>query len=131
MAKITEEMKAMVKGQQAYVATATPDGVPCVAPKGTVAILDDEHIIYSEIAGKHTWENVQKNPKVAIIAGDISKMQCLRFSGPAEIITEGELVEKGKAQMEKMGMPAPKAVIKVKVEEIYDCGVPAMGKKLD
>ncbi len=131
MAKITEEMKGMVKGQQAYVATASPDGVPDVAPKGTVEILDDEHIIYSEIAGKHSWENVQKNPKVAIVAGDMSKMQCLRFSGTAEIITGGELMEKGKARMEKMGMPAPKAVVKVKVEEIYDCGVPAMGKKLD
>ena len=130
MAKITEEIKEMVKGQQAYVATASPDGTPNVAPKGTVEILDDEHIIYSEIAGKHTWANVQKNPKVAIIAGDISKLQCLRFSGPAEIITEGELVEKGKEKMAKMGMPAPQAVIKVKVEEIYDCGVPAFGKKL-
>ena len=130
MAKITEEMKAAIKGQQAYVATASPDGVPDVAPKGTVEILDDEHIIYSEIAGKKSWDNIQKNPKVAIVAGDMAKMQCLRFSGPAEIITEGELMEKGKARMEKMGMPAPKAVVKVKVEEIYDCGVPALGKKL-
>lgn len=130
MAKITEEMKQAIKGQQAYVATASPNGVPNVAPKGTVEILDDDHIIYSEIAGKHSWENVRKNPRVAIIAGDTSKMQCLRFSGRAEILTEGELFEKGKARMKKMGMPAPKAVVKVKVEEIYDCGVPALGKKL-
>ena len=131
MAKITEEMKAMVKGQQAFVATATPDGIPSVAPKGSTRILDDEHIIFSETAGKRTFENIKMNPKVAIIIGDISKMQCLRFSGSAEIVTSGPLFEKSVEQMKKMGVPPPQAVIKVKVEEIYDCGAPSFGKRLD
>ena len=87
MAKITEQMKEMVQGQPAFVATATPDGIPSVAPKGTTRILDEEHIIYSEGAGKRTFENIKMNPKVAIIIGDLSKLQCLRFSGTAEIIT--------------------------------------------
>lgn len=130
MAKITEEMKEIMKGQQAYVATASPDGVPNVAPKGTVEILDEEHIIFSELAGKHTFENIKRNPRVAIVAGDMSKMQCLRFSGTAEMITEGPLFDKSTEAMKKMGMPGPRAVFKVKVEEIYDCGVPAFGKKL-
>jgi len=130
MAKITEEMKALVKGQQAFVATATPDGIPSIAPKGSTRVLDEEHIIFSELAGKHTFENIKMNPKVAIIIGDISKMQCLRFSGTAEMITGGPLFEKSTEAMKKMGMPAPQAVIKVKVDEIYECGVPAFGKKL-
>ena len=33
--------------------------------------------------------------------------------------------------MKKLGMPAPYAVIKVKVEEIYDCGAPGFGKRID
>lgn len=131
MAKITEEMKAMVKGQQAFVATATPDGIPSVAPKGSTRILDEDHIIFAESAGKRTFENIKMNPKVAIIIGDISKMQCLRFSGSAEIITSGPLFEKSAEQMKKMGAPPPQAVIKVTVEEIYDCGAPGFGKRLD
>jgi len=131
MAKITEEMRAMVKGQQAYVATATPDGIPSVAPKGSTRILDEEHIIFAESAGKRTFENIKMNPKVAIIIGDMSKMQCLRFSGSAEIITSGPLFEKSAEQMKKMGAPPPQAVIKVTVEEIYDCGAPGFGKRLD
>ena len=131
MAKITDEMKEMVKGQQAFVATATTDGIPSVAPKGSTRILDDEHIIFAEAAGKRTYENIKMNPKVAIIIGDMSKMQCLRFSGTAEIITEGPLFDKSAERMKKMGAPAPQAVIKVKVEEIYDCGAPGFGKRLD
>ncbi len=131
MAKITEEMKALVKGQPAFIATATPDGIPSVAPKGTTRVLDDEHIIFSESAGKRTFENIKMNPKVAIIIGDVSKMQCLRFSGTAEIITEGPLFEKSTETMKKLGMPAPHAVIKLKVEEIYDCGAPGFGKRID
>jgi len=131
MAKITDEMKAMVKGQQAFVATATPDGIPSVAPKGSTRVLDDEHIIFAESAGKRTYENIKMNPKVAIIIGDISKMQCLRFSGTAQIITEGPLFDQSVERMKKMGAPAPQAVVKVKVEEIYDCGAPSFGKRLD
>jgi len=131
MAKITEEMKAMVKGQQAFVATATPDGIPSVAPKGSTRVLDDEHIIFAESAGKRTFENIKMNPKVAVIIGDLSQMQCLRFSGTAEIITEGPLFDKSAESMKKMGAPVPQAVIKVRVEEIYDCGAPGFGKRLD
>jgi len=131
MAKITEEMKALVKGQQAFVATATPDGIPSIAPKGSTRVLDEEHIIFSESAGKRTFENIKKNPKVAIVVCDTAQIKCLRFSGTAEIVTEGPLFEKSVEVMKKMGAPAPQAVTKVKVEEIYDLGVPGFRKRID
>jgi len=131
MAKITEEMKALVKGQQAFVATATPDGIPSIAPKGSTRVLDEEHIIFSEMSSKRTFENIKKNPKVAIVVCDTAQIKCLRFSGTAEIVTEGPLFEKSTEAMKKMGAPAPHAVIKVKVEEIYDCGAPGFGKRID
>lgn len=131
MAKITEEMKALVKSQQAFVATATPDGIPSIAPKGSTRVLDEEHIIFSESTGKRTFDNIKKNPKVAIVVCDTAQVKCLRFSGTAEIVTEGPLFEKSTEAMKKMGAPAPQAVIKVKVEEIYDLGVPGFGKRID
>lgn len=131
MAKITEEMKALVKTQQAFVATATPDGIPSIAPKGSTRVLDEEHIIFSESAGKRTFDNIKKNPKVAIVVCDAAQVKSLRFCGTAEIVTEGPLFEKSTEAMKKMGAPAPQAVIKVKVEEIYDLGVPGFGKRID
>jgi hypothetical protein len=57
-------------------------------------------------------------------------MKCLRFSGKAEIVKSGPLFEKSVESMKKMGAPPPQAVIKVKVEEIYDLGAPGFGKKI-
>ena len=131
MAKITEEMKAFVKTQQAFIATATPDGIPNIAPKGSTRVLDEEHIIFSEMSSKRTFENIKKNPKVAIVVCDSAQVKSLRFSGTAEIVTEGPLFEKSVEAMKKMGAPAPQAVIKVKVEEIYDLGAPGFGKRID
>lgn len=130
MAKITEEMKALIKEQQAFIATATPDGIPSIAPKGSTRVLDEEHIIFSESAGKRTYENIKKNPRVAIVVCDRAQMKCLRFSGKAEIVKSGPLFEKSVESMKKMGAPPPQAVIKVKVEEIYDLGSPGFGKKI-
>lgn len=131
MAKITEEMKQLLKSQPAYVATATTDGIPSIAPKGTVRAVDDEHITFAEAAGKRTYDNIKHNPKVAIIAGDMANMKCLRFSGTAELITEGPEYDKAAERMKKMGMPSPQALVNVTVEEIYDCGAPGFGKRID
>jgi predicted pyridoxine 5'-phosphate oxidase superfamily flavin-nucleotide-binding protein len=123
MAKLTEEMKALVASQQAFIATASPDGVPNIGPKASTRVLDDEHIVFYELAGGRTWDNLQKNPSVAIAVADLSTMQGYRFVGKAELLTEGELYEGAKALAEMLKMPNPaKAAVKVKVEEIYDLG---------
>ena len=115
MAKLTEEMKALVASQQAFIATASPDGMPNIAPKGSTRVLDDEHIVFYELTGGRTWENLQKNPRVAI--------QGYRFVGKAEFITEGELYEGAKKLAEMLKIPTPpQAAVKVKVEEIYNLG---------
>lgn len=121
MAKLTEEMKALVASQQAFIATASPDGVPNIAPKGSTHVLDDEHIVFYEMVGRRTWENLQKNPKVAIAVVDSGTMQGYRFAGKAELIAEGELYEGAKKLAERLKVPAPpKAAVKVKVEEVYN-----------
>ena len=125
MAKLTEEMKALIGSQQAFIATASPDGVPNIGPKASTHVLDDEHIVFYELKGGRTWENLQKNPKVAIAVADRSTLQGYRFVGTAELITEGELYEGAKKLGEMMKVEA-KAAVKVKVEEIYDLGVARM-----
>jgi len=127
LAKLTDEMKALVGSQQPFVATASPDGVPNIGPKGSTHVLDDEHIVFYELTGGRTWENLQKNPKVAVAVVDRSKMQGYRFVGKAELITEGELYEGAKKLAEMLKTPAPpKAAVKVKVEEIYNLGAGGM-----
>ena len=63
MAKIPKEMQEFMKGKMAWVATASPDGVPNTTPKGTVQVLDDEHIIFADLFSLKTRDNLQKNPE--------------------------------------------------------------------
>jgi len=123
VAKLTEEMKALIANQQAFIATASPDGAPNIATKGSTRVLDDEHIVFFELTGGRTWENLQKNPKIAIAVVDRSKMQGYRFVGTVEIITEGELYAAAQKLAETLKIPMPpKAAVKVKIEEIYNLG---------
>ncbi len=123
MAKLTEEMKALVGSQQAYIGTASPDGKPSIGLKGSTKVLDDEHVAFFEMSGGRTWANIQKNPNVVIVVADRGKMQGYRFEGKAEVITSGPLYEDAKKLAEVMKIPVPpKAAIKVKIDEIYDLG---------
>jgi len=123
MAKLSEEMKALVGSQQCFIAIASPDGMPNISAKGSTHVLDDEHIVFYELTGGRTWENLQKNPNIAIAVADRSTLQGYRFVGKAEFVTEGELYEGARKLGELLKMPAPpKAAVKVKVEEIYNLG---------
>ena len=131
MAKLTEEMKALVANQQAFIATASPEGIPNIGPKGSTRVLDDEHIVFFEMTGRRTYENLKTNPNIAIAVLDREKMQGYRFVGKAELVTEGELYQQAKQFAEAMKLPtAPQAAVKVKVNEIYNIGVPEPGKKV-
>ncbi len=121
MAKITDAMKEVIKGAQAWVATAGADGKPSLSMKGSFKIVDDENIAYFEMVGNRTWANVQINPWVAIAVANPAKMQGYRFEGKAEIVTSGPLFDDAKKLGDMMKI-APKAAIKIKVEEIYDLG---------
>ena len=124
MAKLTEEMKTLIAGMQVYVGTASADGKPSIGLKGSTKVLDDEHLAFYELAGGRTWQNLQKNPRVAIVVTNWAKMQGYRFEGKVvEIITSGPLYEEAKKLAEAMKIPVPpKAAIKVKIEEIYNLG---------
>ncbi|MDY6907414.1 MAG: pyridoxamine 5'-phosphate oxidase family protein [Chloroflexota bacterium] len=127
MAKLTEEMKALIGTQQCFVATASPDGMPNIGPKRSTHVLDDEHLAFFELTGGRTWENLQRNPRVAVAVVDRDKMQGYRFNGKAEMLTEGELFEGAKKLAEMMKMPVPpKAAVKVKVDEIFNLGAGGM-----
>jgi uncharacterized protein len=124
MAKLTEEMKALIAGQQSYVGTASLDGKPSIGMKGSVRVKDDSHIVFFEMTGGRTWENIQKNPKVAIVVADRTKMQGFRFEGKVEeLLTSGSLYEEAKKLATAMKIPVPpKAAVLVEIEDIYDLG---------
>jgi uncharacterized protein len=131
MAKLTQEMKDLVAQQQCFIATVNADGTPTLGPKRSTRVLDDEHLVFSEATGNRTWSNVQRGSKVAIAVVDREAMKGFRFEGTPEAITLGPAFDQAAEMLRQRGIQATlRAVVKVRVERIYNLGVPGAGDEI-
>lgn len=124
MAKITDAMKQFMKGKTAFIATVGADGYPDVGPKGSLYPVDEEHLVYYELTGRHHYENLKSNPKIAVAVVDVEKTAGYTFQGTAEMITAGPLFDKATQFAQKAGLNSPKAVVRIKVDKIHEMAVP-------
>ena len=121
MAKLTDEMKALIKEVRLGIAaTADKSGMPNASFKGSLQVLDDEHLIFADLMSPKTRKNLLENNKICILVGDHKKMVGYQFKGEAELLNEGELFDKVSAGIAKAMPHLPKAtyVVKIKVDEI-------------
>jgi predicted pyridoxine 5'-phosphate oxidase superfamily flavin-nucleotide-binding protein len=87
---LTADMKRVVTEQRlAYVATVCPDGTPNLSPKGTIAVLDDGHLVFADIRSPGTVTNIRKNPAVEVNVVDPFARKGYRFKGTGEVIVDG------------------------------------------
>ncbi len=129
MAKLSQEMKDLIAAQQCFIATVNPDGSPNIGPKRSTRVLDDEHVAFTEVTGNQTWRNVQRGSRVAIAVVDREHMKGYRFVGDPEIITTGEVFEQAGAALRARGIMAPvKGVVSIRVDRIYNLGMPGAGE---
>ncbi|MBI4329774.1 MAG: pyridoxamine 5'-phosphate oxidase family protein [Chloroflexi bacterium] len=130
MANLTPEMKAMVASQLAVVATASKGGIPNVGPKGSVLVIDDQTLAYSESTGDKTLKNLKENPNVAVLVVDRQKSDGFQIKGKAELLTSGDLFEKVAKRQEERGRPRPRLVARIGVDEIYPVKSGATPRKI-
>ena len=89
--KLTANMKRVVAEQRlAFVATVCPDGTPNVSPKGTIAVWDDEHLVFADIRSPGTIANLTRNPAIEVNVVDPFARKGFRFKGTAEVVRDGE-----------------------------------------
>jgi predicted pyridoxine 5'-phosphate oxidase superfamily flavin-nucleotide-binding protein len=131
MSKINNDLKNMFGKHLAVIATASKGGIPNVGPKGSMHVLDDETLVYSEATGEKTLKNLQQNPKTAVVIVDRDKGDGYQIKGTAEILTSGDIFEISADRSEKSGRPRPKHVVRIKVEEVYSVKSGMTAKKLD
>ena len=132
-AKIPAELQEFLKGKQGWVASAARDGTPNVSIKGSLRLLDDEHLVFADIYSLKTRKNLQENPRVAIMVYEEASRRGYMFKGSAELLANGPLYDKTVENMKKVmpQLPAPNYVVKVTVESIYDqSGGPNGGKQI-
>ena len=122
MAKLSEEMKKLVERQRlGFVATVCPDGTPNLSPKGTVSVLDDEHLIFADIRSPGTISNLRTNPNVEVNVVDHFVRKGYRFKGTAQVLDSGPDFDRHVQFFSNRGLfDAPgriRAIVTVRVEQ--------------
>jgi len=136
MVKIPDEVKKMI-GELAFVATVDAEGKSNISSKGSLRVLDDESLQYSESSGKKTYDNLKKNPYIAVAVASRDKMDGYQIKGKAELLTKGPLFEEAVKRTEERSrslgikLPKPLAAVRIKVDEIYSLKPgPKSGEKI-
>src|SRR5687768_8331273 len=89
MAILTADMKRVVAEQKlGFVATVSADGSPNLSPKGTMQVLDDDHIVFADIRSPQTIANIARNPAMEINFVDPFSTG-YRFKGAARVVAKG------------------------------------------
>jgi hypothetical protein len=125
MPKISNELKDFLKNYLAYVATADDKGIPNVVPKGDIAFIDDNTIVFADLYSHQTKKNLSKNPNIAITIVNPAAYKGYQLKGKAKIIERGKeysLLTKQAAGEGQLGNTDAKYAVKVRVNKIIDIG---------
>jgi len=119
---LTPEVKdALLRGVTAIVATSSPDGVPNVAPKGTLRAVDDATLVYAELHPGKTADNLARNPRVAVAVQDPETFSWYQIKGWAERETSGRYFREVCSDVAGLPihLPRPQAAVVIHVEEVF------------
>jgi len=128
MGLLTEDMKRMVAELRlCFVATVSPDGKPNLSPKGSLRVLDDNHLAFADIMSPGTMRNLKSNPHVEVNMVHPFLRRGYRFKGRCEICTEGETFDLVANELwEREGRQYPvNAVVRIALETALAVRSPA------
>lgn len=119
MVKLTEEMKKMLASQLPFLATADKQGNPQVGPKGSLHVLDDDHLIYFEHTFRQAYENLAENGRAAVAVADRPAQKGFRFEGLAHIHDSDDYATKILGQTKIFERFPRAAVVVIDIKHIY------------
>ncbi len=118
MAKLSEEAKKIISELRlAQVATASKGGKPNVSPKGSLRVVDDEHVAFSASHSPRTVANLRENPQLSAIFFDPATRKGCRVWGRGEVLEKGDLFDTVSAEyaVRKMELTT---LVRVTVEQV-------------
>jgi predicted pyridoxine 5'-phosphate oxidase superfamily flavin-nucleotide-binding protein len=127
VAILTDDMKRIVHQQRlAFVATVCPDNTPNLSPKGTIAVWDDDHLVFANIRSPQTISNLRRNAAIEINVVDPMVRKGYRFKGTATVLEAGAKYEEVTAFFRARGVLNPfREVVVIKVEQALPVTSPA------
>jgi len=118
MTKLTDEAKKAIEEiRPSLVATSSRIGKPNVSAKGSFRVLNDEHVVFADIASPRTVANIRENAQVAVICLDAAARKGCRIWGKGSVLNSGELFDQLTAEYAEKNMQV-KNVVKVAVVEV-------------
>ena len=98
MINLTDEMHRLIDNALAnrtpcILATASTDGVPNMGFRGSLMVLDDEHLAYWERGLRSSLEHVEENPKVVVMYRDPETRVAWKFRCLATVHADGPVRE--------------------------------------
>ncbi len=134
MAKIEKGVKALIEEVNlAYVSTSSKDGVPNVAPKGSMRLMDEETLLFADLFPGKTSENLKENSNISVAFVKPDTFEGYQVKGRAELLTSGDIYEKTVEAISKapMDLPKPHAAVVIKVDKVYNLAPgPEAGEKV-
>jgi uncharacterized protein len=120
MGSLTTDMKRVVEQQRlGFVATICADGTPNLSPKGTLCVLDDDHLVFADIRSPGTVANLRTNPNIEVNVVDPLVRKGYRFKGQAQVLEKGPEFERLISVFASRGMPdAPRRIRAIIVARI-------------
>ncbi len=113
-----EVREAVARNYPGLIATASRKGKPNVSAKGSLRVVDDEHVAFAIIKSPGTLANLRENPQVAIMCLDPKTRSGCRIFGSCEILDSGPLFQEFLTQYAKRDL-AVQQVARVTVDESY------------
>lgn len=118
MGILTPDAQRVVEEQRlAFVATVNEDGTPNLSPKGTIAVLDDDHLAFANIRSPGTMRNLRARPAIEVNVVDPIGRIGYRFRGTGTIVESGPRLDDLRAFYQGRAMEIPfDAVVVIRVE---------------
>ncbi len=119
---IPQKVMKFLSGKIGWVGTASADGMPNIAIKGSLRVLDDGHLLFADLFSRKTRQNLEQNPKVAVMVSDAETHEGYILKGTAELLADGPLYTQVSQELARSPkkLPVPKYVVKIAIEEVYD-----------
>ncbi|HEV2389662.1 MAG TPA: pyridoxamine 5'-phosphate oxidase family protein [Nitrososphaerales archaeon] len=122
MVKIPEEAVTLIlkNGNVVLVGSVDAKGVPNIAPRFVLAVIEEEKLLFADAFENKTFENIKAWRKVAVSIMDKETMGGFQLKGDAEEVEDEELVAQATAKLSEFGIrEKPKKAWTLSVNEVY------------
>ena len=118
MGVLSPDARRVVEEQRlGFVATVNADGTPNLSPKGTMAVLDDDHLAFADIRSPGTIRNLRERPAIEINIVDPIGRMGYRFRGTATVVDGGPRLDDLLAFYRNRGTDLPiQRIVVIQVE---------------